>query len=115
MLDSNFEYLYWKWKQIKTQKKVWLMLKEMIYNKELFKKKWIDQIWIHFKISKQSLVKYFWDFKIKYKNNRDKRIFFKNRVEYQFIKDLEKIRLKYNWLLEKKMVERWQYYLLNLM
>lgn len=115
MNNIQFEYFYSKNRQIQTHKKIWLILNEMLYNKDFFKKNNIEKIRKHFKISKKSIIKYMKDYKIKYKNNKEKRLYFPNRIEYQFIKDLEKIRKKYDWLLWKKSIEKWQYYLLNFM
>lgn len=111
---ANFEYIYWTNKTLQAQKKIWQILRLMLINKDYFKKTWINDISKNFKICKKTLKKYLKSNFLKIKWWNDKRIYFRDKTEYLFFKDLEKLINKYNNLLDNQTIRKGQYYLNNL-
>lgn len=111
----SIEYIYWTNKVINTQKKIWKILRFMLNNKQFFLDNWINEISKHFKICKKTLKKYLKKnfYKLKWSKN-EKRLYIKDKIELQFLKDLEKIVNKYDWYINNDIVRKWQYYLNNL-
>lgn len=110
----NTDYYFWYNKIQKSEKKAWLILRNILYNKDFFKNNWINIIAKHFKICKKTLKKYLKTNFIKIKWSNEKRLFIYNKEEFRFLKDLDKIVCKYDHILEKTTIIKGKYYLNNL-
>lgn len=112
-MDENIQYILInknKW----TQKKIWLILRDIILNRVYFKNNWINKIWKDYRLCKKTLKKYLKEYFLKRVWTTEKRILIKDGVDLQFYKDLEKIINKYKLILPDHTIEKGKFYLNNL-
>ena len=108
------DFVYWINKSLKTQIKIWKILNLMIIDKEYFKTHWINEISKDFNICKKTLKKYLRSNFVKLKWIKEKRIYFREKTEYLFFKELQRVVNKYNWFIDNWTIKKGQYYLNNM-
>lgn len=99
-----------------SSKKIASILRDYIYTPEFFRDIWMVELWKYYKIDHKTIKKYLKKYVRKEKVNwcsNTKRLKLSKTI-YYFIRDLEIVCKKYNWLLKIDHIEIWKIYLDNL-
>lgn len=93
-----------------------MILRDYIYNQNFFKKTGIKKISKKYKICDKTLKKYLKDYivAIWWGTEPNKKRIKINAKLFYFLRDLEKIKIKYDWHLTEKQKELWKIYLNNI-